>query len=139
MKNEGYLSIDHRASPGLTPEDFRKAGITGAGLAKLGLDMAEFGEGKHLERATKRCCHCGNTVVLNQERIRNRSHCRACDAYICDDPKCHFDCRPFRKMLDKIREDAVKAERIVAITPVPDIVTLDLPDPQPAKETIIHG
>lgn len=137
MKNEGYLLIDHQASPGLTPEDFRKAGITEHSLHKLGLSMAEFGEGKRLERATARCCHCGKQVFLNSERVQPRSFCRTCPPgldYVCDDPKCHFDCAPYRKMLDRLRNDLEKAAKIERETPVPTFVTLDLPD-APAKET----
>jgi hypothetical protein len=131
MKNEGLLLIDHSASPGLTPEDFRKVGITEQGLHRLGLSMAEFGEGKKLERATMRCCHCGKQVFLNAERIKPRSFCRTCPKghdYICDDPKCHFDCRPFRKMIDDLQNDLAKAERIERESGAPKTVVIDLPD-----------
>jgi len=141
MKNEGYLLIDHQASPGLTPEDFAKVGITAAGLAKLGLDINEFGEGKRLERASKKCCHCGNIVYLHAERIRARNFCRTCPAghdYVCDRPECHFDCRPFRKKLEKIAEDRIKAEQMQRADPsIPSIVTLNLPDANDPAPSII--
>lgn len=141
MKNEGYLLIDHQASPGLTPEDFKKVGITEHGLKKLGLDMKEFGPGKRLERATKRCCHCGNQVFLNPEREKPRNFCRTCPPgldYVCDRKECHFDCAPYRKKLDKIREDLERAARIERDTPaVKTFVKLDLPDENDPKTNLI--
>lgn len=140
MKNEGYLIIDHTASPGLTAEDFRKVGITEEGLHKMGLSMAEFGEGKRLERATIRCCHCGQQQFVNSARVRPRNFCRTCPEgqdYICDDPKCHFDCRPYRKMLDDLQNDLAKAERIERESAAPKTMIVDLPDEPTTK--LIEG
>lgn len=142
MKNEGFLLIDHSASPGLTPADFEKVGITEHSLHKLGLSMVEFGEGKRLERASKRCCHCGNIVYLHPERIKPRNFCRTCPPghdYVCDRAECHYDCKPYRKKLEKIAEDWLRAERIKQKNPgVPDIVTLNLPDKDDPAPSILR-
>ena len=54
-KTEGYLLIDHRASPGL-PADFYQ---------KVGLDAPAVTEGKMLESATLTCVHCNAIVIMN--------------------------------------------------------------------------
>ena len=71
---EGYLMVDHRASPGI-PEDVARA---------AGRDPRFSGEGKLFEAATMTCWHCQNIVVLNPERRRARAYCPKCDNYICD-------------------------------------------------------
>jgi len=70
----GELSIDHRASPGLTPEQARA----------LGYEPTQVAEGKLFEAATKTCAHCGTVVVLNPLRVRERATCYQCMDYICD-------------------------------------------------------
>jgi hypothetical protein len=82
MKREGFLSIDHRASPGMP------------GMPAL------------YEAATACCAHCGAVVVLQPLRTRPRGHCRKCDAYVCDN--CTGDCRPFAKVLDDMEKRALK-------------------------------
>lgn len=72
--HEGYLLVDHRASPGL-PEDI---------AVKAGLDPRMTSEGKVYESATIGCCHCGGVVIKNPLRVRDRAHCVQCDKYICD-------------------------------------------------------
>jgi hypothetical protein len=72
---EGYLMVDHRASPGL-PEEVAIAS---------GYDPKLAGEGKLFESATLTCAHCKVSVVKNLFRIRARSDCPKCDYhYICD-------------------------------------------------------
>ena len=57
---EGYLMVDHRASPGLPPE-----------LAvSLGLDPKLVGEGKLMEAATLTCSHCKGALLKNPLRVR---------------------------------------------------------------------
>lgn len=73
-KQQGYLMIDHRASPGL-PEDVARA---------TGLDPKLCGEGKIFEAATLTCSHCKVAMVKNPLRTRERGHCRKCNHYICD-------------------------------------------------------
>lgn len=71
---DGYLMVDHRASPGL-PE---------AVALRMGLDPLALGEGKVFEASTVGCPHCGSHVVLNPMRTRERGHCMKCNRYICD-------------------------------------------------------
>jgi hypothetical protein len=72
--HEGYLMVDHRASPGLTPEQART----------LGYSPQHVGEGQLFETKTNHCCHCGTVVIMNPDRIRERAKCQACNKYICD-------------------------------------------------------
>src|SRR5690348_9464159 len=70
-RREGYLLIDHQASPGI-PAD-----LAGA--------LHQFvGEGKVLEAATLTCSHCKCVVMKNPLRMRERPFCRKCMHYICD-------------------------------------------------------
>jgi hypothetical protein len=72
---EGYLFIDHRASPGLSEEVAKKAGY----------DPFLCREGKVFEAATKACRHCRSVVIMNPERKRVRNYCVKCsNGYICD-------------------------------------------------------
>jgi hypothetical protein len=90
MRREGYLMIDHRASPGL--ED--------GFMTKIGLNGPSLSEGKLFESGIATCSHCNTVVILQPLRTRDRGHCQKCDAYICDNPACHKDCTPFNKVLD---------------------------------------
>jgi hypothetical protein len=76
MKNpEGELFVDHRASPGLSPE----------AAARLGYDPSQVSEGKLFEAATLMCHHCQQVAIKNPLRTRERAFCLACGgAYICD-------------------------------------------------------
>lgn len=73
-KPEGYLFVDHRASPGL-PEDIAR---------KMGFDPNQVKEGAVFEAATLRCCHCPSVFIKNPLRTRERGHCYKCSGYICD-------------------------------------------------------
>jgi len=64
--NEGYLMVDHRASPGLPGDPLR-------------------GEGTLFETKTNHCNHCGKVVIMNPLRTRDRAYCNKCRMYICDD------------------------------------------------------
>jgi hypothetical protein len=72
--HDGELMLDHRASPGFTPEQARA----------LGLPPDLVGEGKQMHAPTLGCPHCGGHVVLNPQRKRPRAHCYKCSQYICD-------------------------------------------------------
>ena len=63
-RHEGYLMVDHRASPGL--------------------DKPGMGEGSIFEAPTLGCAHCATVVVMNPNRKRARAYCAKCDRYICD-------------------------------------------------------
>lgn len=73
-KSEGYLIVDHRASPGISPE----------AALRMGLDPKLVGEGKVFEAATKKCAHCPSVFIKNPLRTRPRGHCFQCNDYICD-------------------------------------------------------
>ncbi len=60
--HEGYVMIDHRASPG----------------------TAQVPEGTLLEAATMHCSHCGTVVIINPNRTRERPSCNRCMKYVCD-------------------------------------------------------
>ncbi len=84
---EGYLFIDHRASPG----------------------TISVPEGKLFEGATITCSHCQRMVVLNHDRTRERGYCPHCDHYICD--QCNADRiapgyihKSFAQLVDEILE-----------------------------------
>jgi hypothetical protein len=64
--HEGYLMVDHRASPGLPGDPLR-------------------GEGTYFEAKTNHCNHCGRVVIMNPLRTRDRALCYACNHYVCDD------------------------------------------------------
>jgi len=93
-KAEGYLMVDHRASPGIPTE-----------LAiKLGLDPKLVGEGKLMEAATLTCGHCRSVVIVNPLRTRERAHCFKCNSYICDGCKAVGKCRPFTQVVDDVMD-----------------------------------
>jgi hypothetical protein len=73
-RHEGWLMIDHRASPGI-PADI---------AIKLGLDPKQVAGGRLMEAATLTCNHCGNAWKKNPLRTRPREYCKLCDHYICD-------------------------------------------------------
>jgi len=71
---EGYILIDHRASPGFTEEQ----------ALLLNLPYSQVKEGAVFETASLTCSHCRNAVLKNPLRIRERAHCFKCNHYICD-------------------------------------------------------
>jgi hypothetical protein len=73
-RHEGWLLIDHSASPGI-PYDV---------AIRMGVDPRGVAGGKKMEAATVSCKHCGGHVVKNPKRVRPRGYCRLCDHYICD-------------------------------------------------------
>ncbi len=70
---EGYLMIDHRDSPGISPEF----------AAQNNLPVGVRG-GQLFESAIAVCNHCGSDVLLHPDRSRPREWCSRCDSYICD-------------------------------------------------------
>ena len=100
---ESYLFVDHRASPGLSPEMARR----------MGYPAGSVSEGKLLEIATLTCCHCGTISIKNPERVRPRELCFKCNSYICDFCAArayHSDYihNPLAKLIDDIREAAIR-------------------------------
>ena len=95
---EGELLIDHTASPGLPPDFLQKCGLVGPNV----------GAGVAYRTSTLMCCHCGNSFIQNPMRTRPRGHCRKCDEYVCDNPACNKECRPWKKVLDDVQEMAAR-------------------------------
>lgn len=103
-QREGYLLIDHRASPGIPAEM----------ALKLGMDPTQVGEGKLLEAATLTCAHCKSTVLKRHERTRERGSCPKCSfKYVCDG--CAIEMRlpgyshtPFEKKVDEHKDREAK-------------------------------
>lgn len=58
---EGYLLLDHTASPGVP------------------------GLPAYFEAATIKCKHCEKILIRNPARTRERAYCPSCDRYICDE------------------------------------------------------
>lgn len=71
---EGYLIVDHRASPGLSERLAQRAGYNPF-LCR---------EGRVFEAATLTCSHCKTVQIMNPERTRARGFCPKCNHYICD-------------------------------------------------------
>ena len=104
-RHEGYVLIDNRAGPGITPSFVQQSG-------QKGISVPTVGEGKVLEAATITCAHCQRGVILNPERVHTREWCSKCDHYLCDGcgliKKIDGQCRNFVVLLDKLQEKAFK-------------------------------
>lgn len=105
---EGYLAIDHRDSPGITPEQARAASLA------TNLPVLPVGAGQLLQAATINCHCCEALVVLNPGRTRDRGYCPKHDAYSCD--LCEAErvrtgvCKPFKQVLDEFIDAAAKGK-----------------------------
>jgi hypothetical protein len=103
---EGYLFVDHRASPGLSEDVALRAGY----------DPLMCKEGKVFEAVTKQCKHCGTPVMLSPTRKRPRNYCMKCGgAFICD--ICAFRCTlpdyvhtPIVKVVDLAHDAEAKGQ-----------------------------
>jgi hypothetical protein len=98
----GYLEIDHRDSPGLTPQDV--AHVPGA--------VAVPGGAQH-KADVMMCSHCQRGVLLNPGRVRARAVCPKCYHFICD--RCEAirvaaggACVPFKAVIEQAVEIAQK-------------------------------
>ena len=76
LSRQGELLIDHRNSPGISPE--------WAAARGLPQDTPIVGGGKTYETGLLSCSHCGADVIMNPQRTRDREWCMGCDRYICD-------------------------------------------------------
>lgn len=103
-QREGYLFVDHSASPGI-PADV---------ALTIGLDPNLVREGKVLEAATMTCVHCKSAVVKNPFRQRERNYCQKCGGkFICDDCALlarlsAYDHTPFEKRVDLAKDAEAK-------------------------------
>ncbi len=103
---EGYLLLDHRNSPGITPEQ----------AAMAGRDTIPVGRGRMAELPAVNCSHCERLVVMNPGRQRDRAYCPKCDRYVCD--FCEAErvktgiCKPFKQVIDEFIDNAVNGRLI---------------------------
>jgi hypothetical protein len=93
---EGYVLVDHSASPGISKDMALKAGY----------DPRYASEGMKFEGAVIACRHCRAHVVKNPLRTRERAFCGKCNDYICD--ACHalstlpnYSHKPYEQILDE--------------------------------------
>ena len=105
--HEGYLLIDHTASPG--------TGSLAASPFVRQKRAPIVPEGKRLEAAILTCSHCQRGVILNPQRGHSREWCSGCDHYICDNcgliRKIDGMCRSMRVLLDRLQEKAFQDAR----------------------------
>ncbi len=101
---EGYLMIDHRAGPGITPEMARESG--------LDLPFISVPGGKLFESATILCHGCERMIVLNPDRSRARGYCPRHDHYLCDECEARRirtgKCIGFKEMVYELFDQAAK-------------------------------
>jgi hypothetical protein len=95
-RREGYLMVDHRASPGVS---HNRPG------------------GQLLEAATITCKHCQAQIIRNPMRTRERAWCPKCDSYICD--RCEAirvaaggECKTFAQVMDEFEKQIRKQEAL---------------------------
>ena len=74
-RHDGYLLIDHTASPG-TPE---------------------VPEGTKFEAAAITCCHCGRVFIATPSNPTPKGYCRKCDHYTCNHKVCATECNPIKR------------------------------------------
>lgn len=99
---EGEYTIDNRTNPGIADEIVIAQGLppgSGQGL---------------FEEACYTCSHCEAVVVRNRERTRPRGFCKKCNHVICDACEARYvasahECRPFKAMVEELRNSLVKS------------------------------
>lgn len=74
--NEAYVLIDHRNSPGVSPEFIAQNNLQNVAPV--------VGPGQVFESAMVVCHGCGADIILNPNRSREREWCMVHDAYLCD-------------------------------------------------------
>ena len=101
-RHEGYLLMDNRESPG----------VSDAMLRTVSPPLPPGAGGGIFEAPTITCSHCQRVVILNPLRTRDRTYCRKCDHYVCDDCGLVLSqsgiCRPFAQIIDEAMEKTVK-------------------------------
>ena len=106
----GYLEIDHRDSPGLTPQDV--AHVPGAVVV---------GKGEQFKADVLTCSHCQRGIVLNPARVRPRGYCPKCHHYVCDGCEAvrvkTGACVPMAQQQEEAHDAAAKgAEPLIVLT-----------------------
>lgn len=106
--HEGYLLIDHAASPG--------TGSLAAVPSARQKHVPIVPEGTILEASIITCAHCQRGIILNPQRGHSREWCSGCDHYICDNcgliRRIDGMCRSMRQLLDRLQERAFQNARI---------------------------
>jgi hypothetical protein len=94
---EGYVMVDHRESPGFTPQE----------AAQAGFRNLPVGKGTKFQGITYRCSHCEAQIVLEiKNRDKSPGHCSKCDRNLCK--RCALVwkltgvCRPFNQIIDEM-------------------------------------
>ena len=107
---EGWLSINHRDSPGLTD----------AALSTSGAALPPGAGQGMFEAPTVTCSHCQTVVVLNPTRTRDRAYCARCDHYLCDGCGVTLTasgvCRPFSQIIAETIGHAARTASLI-VTP----------------------
>lgn len=107
-RQEGWLYIDNRNSPGVPDET----------MVPLGLPL-QSGRGL-FETATYTCSHCHGIVILEPQRTRERGYCAGCDSRICD--ACNIiraqtmACASMERTIEQTQESAEKQSPILLPT-----------------------
>lgn len=101
-KQQGYVFIDHRASPGLTESEARV----------MGYDPKAVCEGGVMEADTLTCAHCKTVVIPNPMRVRERGHCAKCMHYVCDGCAAHmtlpdYQHKPFLAKVEELQNQGM--------------------------------
>ena len=104
--HEGWLLIDHTASPGT-------GGLYAQAIRK-DKDIPIVPEGKRLEVSIITCAHCQRGVILNPQRSHDREWCWGCNHYLCDGcgliRKIDGMCRSMKALMDKLQEQIFQKE-----------------------------
>lgn len=107
-RQEGWLFIDNRNTPGVEDETMRSLGLplqSGYGL---------------FETATYTCAHCHSIVVMEPKRERERGYCASCDSRVCD--PCNIIrgntkvCASMERTIEQVQEAAEKQSPIILPT-----------------------
>lgn len=108
---EGYFCVDHRQSPGITPEQ----------ALAVGSNAIPVPAGMLFEAPFIKCSHCSASVVLNPKRTRSRGYCPKCDHYVCD--LCEADrvrtgeCYPMKKFIAEYVDAMVTGKPFTRMLP----------------------
>lgn len=110
---EGYLLIDNRGLPELTPVDLNPINQT-----------PHVRKNQTFESATVTCNHCQYIVILNPDRTRERTYCGKCAHYICDRCAAVKECKTNEQQFDEYTAKVLADEAQERSLAVPAPITL---------------
>src|SRR5205823_4513732 len=100
---EGYIEINHKDSPGISPEL----------AAQVGRGTIPVAAGQVFQAAATTCPYCERLVIRNPLRERERAYDAKTDRYICDDcalvRKLGGELKPMKQVIDEFMDKAAKA------------------------------